>query len=138
MRALVDTNVFLDVLLDRAEWAEASRDVLNHLERIPGAGWIAWHTLSNLYYIGRKVAGEPQTRKSLARILTHFDVCPTDGRLASSALEFPLADFEDALQVAAGLAAKVDFILTRNGPDFRKSPLPVLSPEKALRTVLRG
>jgi hypothetical protein len=48
-----------------------------------------------------------------------------------------MADVEDALQVAAGMAANVDWIITRNEADFRNSPLPVLSPEKALRTVLK-
>jgi predicted nucleic acid-binding protein len=137
MRVLVDTNVFLDVLLDRQQWAESSQEVLNRLEQTPGTGWIAWHTLSNLYYLGRKIVGEQKTRTVMRRIVAGFEVCPAHGRIAMSALDLPMADVEDALQVAAGMAANVDWIITRNEADFRNSPLPVLSPEKALRTVLK-
>lgn len=133
MRALVDTNVFLDVLLDRKEWVEKSREVLNRLEQRPGSGWISWHTLSNLYYIGRKTAGEQKTRHSLRRILASFEVCPADSRVAATAMELDMADFEDALQVAAGRAAKADIIITRNTQDFKNSPIPAMSPEQALK-----
>lgn len=138
MRVLVDTNVFLDVLLNREEWVESSQEVLNRLEQTPGMGWLAWHTLSNLYYIGRKMAGEMETRRSLRRILSSFSVCPADGAIATNALDLPVLDFEDAMQIAAGQAAKAEWIITRNEPDFRKSPLPVLSPEEALQSILRG
>lgn len=135
---LVDTNVFLDVLLNREEWVESSQEVLNRLEQIPGSGWIAWHTLSNLYYIGRKMAGETETRLNLRRILASFSVCPAHGGIAFSALDLPVADFEDAMQIAAGQAANVKWIITRNQPDFLNSPLPAMSPEQALQRVLRG
>lgn len=93
MRVLVDTNVFLNVLLDRREWAETSRDVLNRLEQNPGMGWIAWHTLSNLYYLGRKVVGEEQTRATMRRIVRSFEVCPAHGKIAVS----PLAEHRSTL-----------------------------------------
>ncbi|MCC5848544.1 MAG: PIN domain-containing protein [Verrucomicrobia bacterium] len=131
----MDTNIFLDVLLNREEWVDTSRDVLNRLEQNPGVGWIAWHTLSNLYYIGRKIVGEEQTRAVMWRIVRSFEVCPAHGRIAVSALELPMADFEDALQVAAGVAAKADWIITRNEDDFKKSPIPALSPERSLQTI---
>jgi hypothetical protein len=47
----------------------------------------------------------------------------------------PLRDFELALQVAAGQAAGVDWIITRNEADFQKSPIPALSPEQALSSI---
>lgn len=45
----------------------------------------------------------------------------------------PLTDFEDSLQVAAALACGAQFIITRNERDFRKSPVPALSPDLFLR-----
>lgn len=46
-----------------------------------------------------------------------------------------MSDFEDALQVAAALAANADFIVTRNLQDFRRSPLPALTPPQFLQKV---
>jgi len=45
----------------------------------------------------------------------------------------PLTDFEDSLQVAAALSCGAQFIITRNERDFRKSPVPALSPDSFLR-----
>ena len=39
-----------------------------------------------------------------------------------------MSEFEDAMQVAAALAAGVDVIVTRNVGDFRKAPLRVVRP----------
>jgi len=133
MRVLVDTNIFLDVLLERETLVVNSQRVLNRLEQRPGSGWISWHTLSNLYYVGQKIAGENKTRRSIKRILSGFDVCPADTRIASTAMDLDMADFEDALQVAAGLSAKVEWIITRNVRDFKHATIPALTPEQALK-----
>ena len=37
-----------------------------------------------------------------------------------------MRDFEDAMQVACALTAKVDAIVTRNVSDFRNSPVSVM------------
>ena len=47
---------------------------------------------------------------------------------ALATLELPLIGIEDALQVAAAMACGAQFIVTRNERDFRKSPVPTLSP----------
>ena len=48
------------------------------------------------------------------------------------AATLPMADFEDAMQVAAARACGVRNIVTRNVKDFRRSPIRALSPEEAL------
>lgn len=49
MSVLVDTNVFLDVLLERKGLCGESEEILNWCEANPSDAWIAWHTLANLY-----------------------------------------------------------------------------------------
>ncbi len=44
-------------------------------------------------------------------------------------------DFEDALQVAAARACGASFIATRNTSDYRRSPIPALSPEAVLEEL---
>ncbi len=43
-----------------------------------------------------------------------------------------MADFEDALQVAATIACAADIILTRNTDEFKASTLPAMTPEEFL------
>jgi hypothetical protein len=43
--------------------------------------------------------------------------------------------FEDVLQVAAAVACRADFIVTRNLRDYRKAPVKALEPATALKKL---
>ncbi len=135
MRALIDTNLLLDVLLDREDLADDSQSVLDWCEANPGCGYLAWHTLANLHYIGAKTEGAATIHDFLVALLRYMEVCPCATGEARLALALPLGDFEDALQAAAAQSAAVDFIVTRNVKDFRRSPIPALSPETFLKRL---
>jgi hypothetical protein len=47
--------------------------------------------------------------------------------LFDTALNSPISDFEDAIQIASAINAKLDAIVTRNLSDYKNSPLPVHS-----------
>jgi len=46
-----------------------------------------------------------------------------------------MADFEDAMQVAAAAACRAEVIATRNLRDFARSPIRAASPERLLREL---
>jgi predicted nucleic acid-binding protein len=129
---LLDTDVLLDVALDRAPHADASSDLLRLVERRGPMAFVAWHTLSNLYYLLRSSGGASRTRAFLRDLTAFVTVAPTgtdDFRMAESA---PLADLEDAMQVAAARACGAQYIATRNVKDFVRSPVPVRTPAELL------
>ena len=135
MRALVDTNVFLDVLLARKNLADESQRVLDWFDANPGDGWIAWHTLGNLYYVGVKTVGRTAALAAIDEILGVFEVSPVGSSEARRARNLGMTDFEDALQASAATAARVDYIVTRNTRDFRRSPIKAISPRAFLAAV---
>lgn len=135
MRALIDTNLLLDVLLDRKGLADDSQAVLDWCEANPGCGFLAWHTLANLHYIGARTEGAAIVHDFLKALLRYMEVCPCATSEARMALALPLRDFEDALQAAVAQSAAVDCIVTRNVKDFRRSPVPALSPEAFLKRL---
>ena len=51
MIVLVDTDVLIDIALDRMPYVESSSALLDKLEQRPGTAFVAWHTLSNFYYL---------------------------------------------------------------------------------------
>jgi len=51
------------------------------------------------------------------------------------ALKPDFKDFEDAVQYAAAKQVNADFIITRNIKDFRKSDIPIASPDSFLATL---
>lgn len=129
MRALLDTDVLLDVALAREPHAAHSAAVLRWAEEGAEAA-VAWHTLANCAYL-LKGDGRP----FLTRLLRIVEVAPTGTADARRALELPMTDLEDALQAVAALAWGADAIVTRNVRDFRRSPVRALTPSVFLKQV---
>jgi len=136
MRNLFDTNIFLDALLAREGLAEESQRVLDWFEENPGDGWIAWHTLANLYYIGCKMVGPAVALDAIDEILSTFEVCPVGSTDARRASNLGINDFEDALQASAAISARAECIVTRNTRDFLRSPIPAVTPQAFLKSLL--
>ena len=130
MRILIDTDVLLDLALDRKPHAEGAARVLEAVQRGSLSGVVAWHTISNLYYILTSYADRKQALSFVRALAAIVEVAPADSATLDVALALDMRDFEDAMQVSAGLAAGVETIVTRNSGDFRKSPIPVVSPVK--------
>jgi predicted nucleic acid-binding protein len=129
---LLDTDVLIDVALDRAPHAEAAAGLLDLLERRRRRAFVAWHTLSNFYYLVSPTRGGHDARSFLVDLTRFVLVAPTDTEAFQYAALLPLPDFEDALQVAAARACGASFIATRNVKDFRKSPVPARTPKQLL------
>ncbi len=132
MKLLIDTNILLDVALAREGRMEGSAALLDRLQDGIHDGHIAWHTLSNFYYILAGDLGGKKARHLIGELVGFLSVSPTttEDTAKACALDFP--DFEDALQAAAALRCGAEFIVTRNGKDFKKSPVPATTPEEIL------
>ena len=70
MRVLLDTNVILDVALRRPGLFDGSERALKKCESNSHEMLIAWHTLSNLFYILRRDRGAEKTVEFLRQLLT--------------------------------------------------------------------
>ena len=132
---LLDTDVILDVAIDREPHAEASAALLDHLERRPFGAFVAWHTLSNLYCLLRPARGQDDARAFLRALTDFVAVAPTDTEAFRFAASLPLKDLEDAMQVAAAQACGARYIATRNVTDFRRSPIPARTPAALLNEL---
>lgn len=133
---LIDTDVLIDVALDRKPHSEAACELLDRLERRPGSAFIAWHTAANFYYLVASKRGSADTRRFLSELLGYVGVAPVDTAVLRFATTLPMSDFEDAMQVAAARACKAQQIVTRNVRDYRLSPIPAITPREAVSGVL--
>ena len=109
--------------------------MLDHLERAPRSAFVAWHTLSNFYYLVRPVRGGAAAKDFIEGLTRFVTVAPTDTEALRYATSLPMPDFEDAMQVAAARACGAEFIVTRNVRDFRRAPIPAKKPIDALRAL---
>ncbi|MES2708868.1 MAG: PIN domain-containing protein [Verrucomicrobiota bacterium] len=131
MRLLLDINILLDILLQRAGYP-GSKQVLDLCETETHQGVVAWHTLPTVYYYYRKGHSEQQTWEMLRDLLQFLNV-PTTGRTdVLNAWSYSIPDFEDALQAACAVAGNADAIITGNVRDFTSSPVKALTPEDFL------
>jgi len=135
LKILVDTDVLLDIALDRAPHAEASARVVTACERREVAGFVAWHTLSNVYYMVVPVHGADESRRFLADLVEFMNVAPTTTETFRFAARLAMKDLEDAMQVAAAHACGADRIVTRNTRDFLRSPIRAVTPAALLREL---
>ncbi len=127
MRLLLDINIFLDVVFERQGY-QGSAALIATCGR-QNEAWIAWHSLATLFYLIDRKTSPEEARSFVGQLLGWARVAATTHDDALRAHELPIRDFEDALQSAAAMACDAAFIITRNGPDFVRSPIPAVGPE---------
>ena len=126
---LIDTNVLLDDLLMREPHAADSRQIVDACRAGTLTGVIAAHSISNMFYILRKVYSVSERRTLLLALCDMFQVAGIDEETIRTALTdeaFP--DFEDCLQEKCAIEYGADHLVTWNVKDYSASKLSVLTP----------
>ena len=135
MIILLDTDVLIDIALNRTPHVESSTKLLEALESRHGKGFVAWHSLSNFYYLVSPTKGAYQTRDYLADLTRFIDIAPATREGFHSACQLPMKDFEDAMQVAAAMACGAEVIATRNIRDYARAPIRVAAPVTLIKEL---
>ena len=128
-RILFDTNVVLDVLLDRQPYVAASAAAWAAVETGASEGMLAAHAVTTIHYLLRKELGNVKARGILSAVLSVFRVATVDHAVIQEALQLPASDFEDAVAAAEARSAGCECIVTRDPKGFRGSPVRSLTPE---------
>lgn len=130
MRVLLNTDVILDLFLDRAPFAAAAATLWRAHERQQLNAYVAAITPVNLFYIARKLRDEQTARLAVIELLATLNVCGIGQGILNSALSLPFHDYEDAVQHAAASAAGLEAIITRNVEDYSAATLPIFAPSE--------
>lgn len=118
----------MDVALGRADFGPESRALIEWCQHTPQTAVVAWHTISNLFYLLSAARSNSFARSFLGDLLDFATVASGGTEGVRHALSMRMNDFEDALQVVAAISVDADFIITRNVADYRGSVVPVLRP----------
>lgn len=129
MRVLLDTNIVLDLLLDRQPWSASLAPLVRATSDGSVEAWTAGTTLTNVFYVARKLVGLDRARAITAACLGSFKVAAVDEAVLRDALMLAGKDFEDDVQIAAARAAGLDGILTRDPKGFSASTVLVWDPQ---------
>lgn len=129
MNILFDTNVVIDLFTDTDDFKAAFTAVDVALLRDFKLWLPACSTPSIRYLLtARKLMNAADARKAFGDLLQLFSIADTTSADCLAAYEHEHRDYEDDLIAYSAHRTGVDFIVTRNGRDFEKSPVPVLSP----------
>ena len=132
-RVLLDTNIILDVLLNRTKFLESSSAILKYLLKRKYRGFVAATTLTNINYIVHKATGKTEEALSAVdKALEWCEIAPVNRKVLDDARFANMPDFEDAVQAAAAKNYGIDTVVTRDKLDFQNSGLQVHSPEEFL------
>jgi predicted nucleic acid-binding protein len=132
---LLDTNVVLDVLYDRAPWATEAQAIWQAVDDGRILAYLAATTLTNIFYVGRQINGLKSAHEAVRTCLEAFEICAIDRPTLERASKLSGNDFEDNVQIACAESYGVDAIITRDAKGFGASPVPVLTPTEALAKI---
>ena len=114
MNALIDTNVILDDILDRAPNADVAKKINRLVTDELINGYLTANTLTDIFYLVSKHKNELAARKTVKNLLLIFTVASVDGRDCQKAIDLPMSDFEDALIVVCAERTNLDYIVTND------------------------
>ena len=136
MVVLIDTNVLLDYLETREPYFEDSYRVLLLCAEEKAKGYMAFHSVPNIFYIMRRTHDKESRRELLNEICNILTVAGASHEKIVDAInreDFP--DFEDCLQVQCEKEIHADYIVTRNVNDFTHSEIKAITPGEFIKKM---
>lgn len=135
-RIFMDTNVVIDFLANRQPFAMDAAKLFDIALDDKAKIFISAVSYNNIYYVLRQSITSAATIKLLEELADMTEITDVTDSVIRQSLKSDFKDYEDAIQYYCALSIpKLDFIVTRNTKDFKKSKLPVLTPSEALAAV---
>lgn len=130
MNILFDTNIILDVLLNRKPFVERSVALVSLVEERKINGYLCATTITTIDYLISKQQNTKSARLAIQTLLELFEIAEVNKTVLFKASQSSFTDFEDAVQHFSGKTIPVDALVTRNINDFKKSDFPVYTSEE--------
>ena len=124
----VDTNIILDVLLQRKDFWQDSIKIFRMAELKEIHAFVSASSMTDIFYVAKKKLTMPVAREAIAKLLDLFQIVGVDSEDLKGALTVPIDDMEDALQVWCAKKIKADTLITRDTKGFHDIGIPVVTP----------
>ena len=146
MKILIDTNIILEIILQR-ECYNVANHVLsklmkeNHKLYITSGGFYGLLFTTDKYL--RKVMEMENPRRTdtvrslMTQVLNVVDIAGQDKQsLLNGIHDITFKDLEDSCQHQAALTEQCDYLLTFNVKDYTGATIPVLTPQEFINLLL--
>jgi predicted nucleic acid-binding protein len=135
MKLFWDTNIMFDFLGERDPFyisAAKIATLADKREVTVVASALSYATIS---YLLAKYESIEKIKDKLRKFKVISEICELDEVIIEKGLNSNFLDFEDSLQYYSALRTECDIIITRNGKDFKKSQIPIMTPDEFLKSI---
>ena len=135
MKVLFDTNVVLDVLMDRFPFSRASSLLFSKVEKGNIKGFLCATTITTIHHLVNKSRGKETTLESINLLLNLFEIASANRAALETAKNLKFKDFEDAVIYSSALHSVCSCVVTRNVRDFVSADIPVFLPDELAKIL---
>lgn len=133
MKLMIDTNVLLDVLLNRTSFADASAQVLKLCESNQCDGYLTASSITDIFYLCHRATHDKNAAyDAIGHVLNIAKICDVTAHDVLKAYHQKAPDFEDCLLATCAAANQCQYIITRNIRDYRSFEIPAITPDDFL------
>ena len=130
-RLFVDSDVILDLVLQREDHFEFAQNLFVQYQQGKCALFTSSIVLANMHFIIRKLHDIKFANSSVLFVNKHFKIIDANNDDIENAIQSKFSDFEDGVQYFSVLRSKkVDALVTRNVKDYKHALLPVFTPKQ--------
>ncbi len=135
-KVFLDTNVVIDLLGEREPFYNSAAMIATMADYGKINIVVSTLTFSTVYYILSKFEAKESVREKLRKFKVIVELSDLTDRIIDKGLASNFSDFEDSLQYYCAINNDCNIFITRNGRDFQKSDIPVLTPDEYLKSKL--
>lgn len=137
MVVLIDTNVILDYMASREPYYHDSYKVIEMCCSRKIDGYLAFHSVSIIWYTLRKFVPDRSERRNwMRKILQAVRVTSASHEAVLRAIDMEnFKDFEDCLQDRCAETVNARYIVTNNVKDFKESLIEAITPAELCKIV---
>ena len=132
MKIVLDTNVVLDLLLERKAFLLPAEEIFELAERQQIKGYLCATSITTIHYLVTKYLNKTKANQTICDLLSIFQVSQMDKVILLEATKNIGNDYEDSVIYTSASFSKMDFIITRDKKGFKNSAIPTMAPQEFL------
>ena len=130
MKVLIDTNIILDVLLDRKPFSINSAELFKLAEQERIEAYITSNSVTDIVYILRKAYDISTIKENLMIMFGFIKILNVSASDILKAFEIKTNDYEDAVIIQCASRIEANYIITRDTKGFKDSPVSCMTAEQ--------
>lgn len=135
MKLYLDTNVILDLILNRAPFFDDIARIVTLYEMGKCELFTSSVSIVNCNYILGRNIDRKQVIDNLKILRSFCSILNVSELEIDQSLNSDFKDFEDAVQYFTCIKNDCNFIITRDLKDFKSSKIPAISPAEFLASI---